>query len=324
MDPFLERAKCRAHVGEWLWRVGALFAIVAAVLFLGACASPAPTASLAAAVSGGANSAEATAPSRVPPSFARCWNEPYNAVSTWTSWQGGDYVPCDETHTTYTFAVQNLPARQASAFSSALSASQSEQAETAARTQIREVAAEVCRVELEYLVPTRGDRYSLVTSFTLLPSDAEWRAGARWVRCDIGLLAQPTPRAPTELVPLPSQITDLALSVQHTPRQYEVCLAAPVSSSAAMGGPHTDGTKPARCDEVDAWYFLASVPLGYAPESAFPGGDALSQAASTACSLALDASGGYNASMWRFYPGEQGWADGQRTATCWIYRPQAP
>jgi hypothetical protein len=309
MDPFLERAKHRAHVGEWLWRVGALLAIFAAVLFLGACAPTSPTASLAAATSSGAGSASAPSPSRVPASFGRCWNEQYNDVSAWTTWQGGDYVPCDEPHTTYTFAVQNLPARQSSAFSTALSSSHSEQ-------------AEVCRVELEYLVPTRGDRYSLVTWFTFLPSDADWRAGARWVRCDIGLLAQATPHAQTQLVPLPSEITDLALSVQHNPRQHEVCLAASVSEAGTMDGPHTDSAVPARCDEVAAWYFLSSVPLGYAPESEFPGGDALSRATEAACNQALDASGEYDTSMWRFYPGQQGWSDGQRTATCWVYRPQ--
>jgi hypothetical protein len=322
MDPFFERANHRARVGEWLWRVGALLAITAAVMFLGACASTTPTASLAAAASGSTGSVSAGPLSRVPESFGRCWNEPYNSVSAWTSWQGADYVPCNEPHTTYTFAVQNLPARQASAFSAALSASQSEQAETAARTQIREVAAEICRVELEYLVPTRGDQYSLITRFTFLPSDAEWQAGARWVRCDIGLLAQPEARAETQLVPLPSNITELAHSVQHYPRQYEVCLAASISQSGAISGPHGDSALPVRCGDVGAWYFLASVPLGYAPESAFPGADALSRASTAACAQAMDESGGFDTSMWWFYPGEQGWADGQRTATCWVYQPQ--
>jgi len=71
------------------------------------------------------------------------------------------------------------------------------------------------------------------------------------------------------------------------------------------------------------WHFYASVPLGYAPESAFPGSDAVASAAKAACASAAaeldDANADTDATQWWFYPGEEGWDDGRRTASCWMY-----
>ena len=321
MDSYLERAELRARVGEWLWRVGALLAIVSAVCFLGACASANPTALFAAGQDASGSTTTEVEPSPTTTAFGRCWNEPYEKVSAWTSWRGGDYVPCEEQHTTYTYTVQELPARHAAAFSRALSASQSAQAEMSAREDIRAVGSRICQTELEFLVPTRGDQYSMLTMFTLLPSDAEWQAGARWVRCDIGLLAPPTPESEPRFAALPAHITDLSLSVERYPRQYELCLSA--STTAEQDVPHADGAVQVPCNTDDVWHFYASVPLGYAPESAFPGSDAVASAAKAACASAAaeldDANADTDATQWWFYPGEAGWDDGRRTASCWMY-----
>jgi len=321
MDPFFERAKRRAQVEEWLWRVGALLAIVLAAVFLGGCAVVTPTTSLAAGHAGGASSSALpkTEPAPIPSAFARCWNEPYDAVSVWATWQGGDYVPCAESHTTYTYAVEDLPARQAAAFTIALSRSQSEQSESAARGAIAEAAAKTCQVEFEYLVPTRRDEYSLVASFAFVPSDSEWKAGARWVRCDIGLLIYQSPQSVPRFATLPADITDLALSVQRYPHQYEVCLAPPGLSESNI--PHADGAVAVRCDEGEAWHFFASVPLGYSTESGYPGADSLSATSATACRAAADDLDEPNSYVWWFYPSQDGWSSGSRVASCWSYLP---
>jgi hypothetical protein len=321
MDPFYERAKRHAQVEEWVWRVGALLAIVLAAVFLGGCAAVTPTTSLAAGHAGGASSSAVpgSEPTPLPSAFGRCWNEPYNSVSVWTTWQGADYVPCAEAHTTYTYAVENLPAREAAAFTMALSESQSAQSESAARSAIAEAAAETCEVEFEYLVPTRRDEYSLVSSFAFVPSDTEWEAGARWVRCDIGLLIYSTPQSVPRFATLPTDITDLALSVQRYPHQYEVCLIPPSSSESNV--PHADGAVAVRCDEGEAWHFFASVPVGYAPESGYPGVENLSAASASACRTAADELDEPDAYVWWFYPSENGWADGSRVASCWSYLP---
>ena len=269
--------------------------------------------------------------------FGRCWNATYADVSTWTTWRGGDHVPCTEAHTTYTYAAEDLP----DALVADIEAVNSDRASLALQDDINEAAAQTCGTEFSQLLPTLTERQILVTWFSFLPTEAEWEEGARWVRCDIAVYAltatkthvatmeepqasaeHPVPASKAsapELLLLPASVHDLADSVAQRPSEYEYCLDD--EGSGVADGPRDSTTAvTANCRNDPLWTYLGWESLPTPRGSPYPGGDAVFAAAQSACDDASLLRGEGSHWGWIYYPTEEGWNQGSRTVQCWSTR----
>jgi hypothetical protein len=321
-DPPLLPRDDERPLSTWLWNAACLAAIVLAVLFLGGCAQ------VLSPVAAGANSASADAfrpagsedsegsaylPSLSPRVFGRCWVATAEEVGAWRTWRGDDYVPCTEQHTTYTYAAEDLPGELLQAMRSSLS----DAADTALQAQIDDAVQSICSLHFTDLFPRLTERQVLVNWFSFLPTKAEVEAGAQWVRCDVGVYAIDPTSGAMELTALPENIHDLVDASYTSPGDYQYCRWAPASSSD--DGPlRTEGSQPAACDDAARWVFDGVQSLNYPAEAPYPGRDAIVQAARDACDAAARLRGEEQASTgWAYFPSEQTWAEGSRTADCW-------
>jgi hypothetical protein len=323
----------------WFWNVLSLVAIIAAAFGLGGCAQLQVTAEdlkPAALLSSRPAPDGMYLPSGSPRVLGRCWSATYEEVSAWDTWLGDDYVPCSDDHTTYTFAAEDLPADLVHGIESA----RSDAAVLAVEDAIGAAAAEVCGTAFADLFPTLTERQILLTWFSFIPNDREWAAGARWVRCDVGVYAltadrthaAPPPEAlahsdsdasappdgasSPQLLMLPESIHDLVASVSERPADFEYCLDDPGADPDA-GPLATESAVTADCDASPLWTYLGreilSAPLG-AP---YPGDDAVIQAAQTACSDAAKVDSDGEGWDLLYYPDEPRWNADSRTVQCW-------
>jgi hypothetical protein len=308
----------------WLWNAACLVAIAAAALLLGGCAqgldpvAASGSAEVDAAPADAASQDEPLASDGYLPSlsaqvFGRCWTATADEVGSWTTWQGGDYVPCSDEHTTFTFAAEDLP----DDVFDAMRSTHSDAADAALQVRIDDAARDICAPQFADLFPRLTERQVLVNWFSFLPSEAEVDAGAKWVRCDVGVYAVGGAGDDMELSALPQSIHDLVLATYSSPGDYEYCSWAPTSSTDE--GPRaTEGGHATVCDETARWIFDGLQPLNYPLEAPYPGDSAAIAAAREACDAASRLRGeADDPPGWIYYPTAENWADGARTVSCW-------
>ncbi|PRY68049.1 putative regulator of septum formation [Glaciihabitans tibetensis] len=305
----------------WLCNAVCLTAIFAAALFLTGCAQSQWTVGAASVGASAAdeNSADPSAagsaylPSLSPKVFGRCWVATADEVGAWRTWRGGEYVPCSEEHTTYTYAAEDLPAE----LLDEMRASTSDAADSALQVRIDDAIRDICGSRFDDLFPRLTERQVLVQWFSFLPTDAERDAGARWVRCDVAQYAPDSGTGELELAALPASIHDLVLASFTSPDDFQYCRWAP-GSSADVGPQQTQGSQPTACTESARWLFDGMHPLGYPEEAPYPGEEALVAAANATCDAAARLRGEVQApSGWFYYPSADSWDEGGRTAACW-------
>ena len=118
------------------------------------------------------------------PKVGECWNATNSEADNWSDWQGQPSTPCSKSHTLYTYSIGTISGVSANTWAKSASSDQTSTA-VAAR------ADDACSTAT--LLPKLGWTQQLVQGFFFLPSKAQWKAGARWIRCDVGVLAFGTP-----------------------------------------------------------------------------------------------------------------------------------
>jgi hypothetical protein len=256
-------------------------------------------------------------PSLSPRVFGRCWEATAEEVAVWTTWRGGDYVPCDEQHTTYTYAAEDLP----DDLLEAMRASPSDAADAALEVRIDAAVHDICQAHFADLFPRLTERQVMVSWFSFLPTDPEMDAGARWVRCDVGVYAVQEESGEMELTPLPANIHDLVVDTYTSPGDYQYCRWAP-ESSPEDGPLHTEGGRLSACDDTARWIFDGAHPLNYPEGTPWPGRDAVVTAAREACEAGARLRGEQETPKgWIYFPTEESWGTGDRSAGCWSTLP---
>ncbi|MGA9346895.1 MAG: septum formation family protein [Nocardioidaceae bacterium] len=202
-------------------------------------------------------------------------------------------VPCAKPHTSYTFAVQQLPSDVAF------------KGVDIGNDAVQEKASLQCRSAYASYVGGSAAVRSLsrlsVTYF--LPSQPDFDKGARWVRCDvIGL------QSSRVLADLPLELKgfntrDTALD------DYGLC---------SQGDPGTTGAMLVMCSQDHTFRALSALRLG-ADSDAYPGESVAMTDGQKRCdklvSDTLGVGGGYSYA-WT-YPSADDWANGQRFGFCW-------
>jgi hypothetical protein len=224
-----------------------------------------------------AASAPATAATKPPPpKVGACYN--YTNKQSAAASSPTRAVSCAGRHTAVTYfvgTVTGTPARSTSPTSAAVVAQEGR------ACQLRWVSLMGARI---------GMSRANFTYFT--PTVAQWKAGARWFRCD-GVA-----NALNALVTIPANFLTFARSAAGI-TAYKRCLTSTHLVTA--------------CSATHALMVKTYVVLGTAT-ARFPGASALLTRTSTLC----DAASPTPAVVWVTYPLAVGWAAGARTGDCYV------
>jgi len=281
---------------RWLCR---LAAIGGATLLTASCFGGGDTPSTAPSRQAGAQSSLSPSPTRAPdppPDVGDCRRVSVKGLRTIIN--DDPPVPCKRNHTTFTFAVTDIPRKAARG------------ALAPADEQVEAAADRICRERFaRYAGGDRADRrLSMLTPTYFLPPSAQWNLGARWIRCDIYAYA-----TPSTLADLPPDLKD-ALERDRVADEFTRC--SPVSPSAPR-------FRHVACSEPHDWRAVAIQTVGK-PKERYPGQNTVQGRAERLCEAPVRSYlGTQEAFSYGFeVPQRDSWTEGDRVALCWARTSQ--
>jgi Septum formation len=226
-----------------------------------------------------------------PPKAGTCRELTFGAIGRYSN--QAPTVDCGTSHTALTFAVEQLP--EDVAFEGV----------DIGNDAVQEKASLLCRAEFaKYIGGSAATRALSRLSVTyFVPTQQDFDAGSRWVRCDVIAL-----QSARILAALPETVegfndTDGALD------DYGVC---------SRGEPGTTDALLVMCDQDHDYRALTALRLG-ADDADYPGEKAVGEDGQSRCddyiSDTLGLGGGYTYA-WT-YPSLDDWDAGQRFGFCW-------
>jgi hypothetical protein len=245
------------------------------------------------------------ATSSAAPTKGQCWTASVAQADDWSAWEGSGATVCSARHTLYTYEVGKISGVSASTWAAPGDP-------TSLSDEVETKAANACNIST--LLPHEKWNQQLIQDFFFVPTEKEWKAGARWVRCDVGVLAIGSTIDDEKFAPLPTKIAALVAGVNTDPERYEFCVNSPQSVTDA--GPLDDPQATiADCSKSPQWKLAAHGNLPEAAGAPFPA-DAIANAESTKiCSPAASGDG----QVWLAYlPTKADWATGDREVDCWV------
>lgn len=228
------------------------------------------------------------APAQAAPAVGTCFDYPFSvtdAIST-----DAPAVPCEGPHTAETFFVGQVSERLGTPSKASVNA------------RLAAVAPCTARAMNTHLGLTGRTLPSRFVVVPLLPTDAQWAAGERWVRCDVVL--QSGLKAQSVTGPMAAVASSLAQE------QLDFC---------TPGTPSAKNTAAVPCTGRRNWIKVLEQSLG-GPTARFPGTSAIQRRSATICQRVAKKYAGNVAfpGWWRINPTESGWRDGKRELQCFV------
>ncbi|MBU6244086.1 MAG: septum formation family protein [Actinomycetales bacterium] len=198
-------------------------------------------------------------------------------------------VPCRRRHAAETFLVDRLPASLGPP--------------RAATYAERAAAARPCTEQAMHRAIGLGSRdipsrFEVVVVF---PTNAQWRQGARWMRCDAALLHGST------YARLAGALSEVIAKA--APRAFDFCTPGVPGSKAKVAS---------RCTRPRRDWILIDEPRIAAATAAFPGPDASAREAKALCRRAAARYDDPENRWWAIWPKRAGWRAGYRLAMCFV------
>jgi hypothetical protein len=244
-------------------------------------------------------------PTASTPVAGQCWNATTKQAYDWADWKGPSTVPCTGSHTLYTYHVGKISGESGNSWATSGNADSLTDA-------IQTKAEDACH--LSSLLPKLKWNQQLVNPYFFVPTQTQWKAGARWVRCDVGVLATGTTLDNESFVALPSKISALVSGVSSDPLKYEFCMnsSTPVSESGPLD--NSDATL-ADCKDDPQWRLTSHGKFPDAAGAPFPDEATSNATSSTLCLPDVKSAN----EVWIAYlPTKSGWASGDREIDCWV------
>jgi Septum formation len=245
-----------------------------------------------------------------PPVTGQCWNATAAQAAVWADWRGATAVACTRSHTLYTYHVGRISGEPANSWAAPGDAG-------SLTPEIQAKAGTACT--LSTLLPHAKWNQQLIMSYFFVPTEAQWKAGARWIRCDVGVPATGTTLDNESFTALPTKISSFVGAVSSDPLRFEFCInsTTPVSESGPLDNP--DATL-ANCKDNPQWKLTVHGRFPDAAGAPFPD-DATSNAASS--KLCLPGVTGDNEVWIAYLPTKATWASGDREIDCWVGQKSA-
>ena len=275
---------------------GSLAVVAAAAFALAGCALLPAAVGLAAGSGSGA------------PQVGQCWNASYAHAGAWVNWKGSKAISCSSSHVLYTYEVGKISGISSKSWASPTDPDQPTDA-------IQTASENAC--QMSKLLPGLKWNQLIVQGFFFIPSEAQWAAGQRWVRCDVGLTRFDTDYAQQGLAKLPTKIQTLVASVTSDPKRYVLCVDTQVPAQAAgpLSVPSFD--RVVDCTGDPQWELIGRGTMPLSAGSPFPTGSAAEQIASDICSKYAS---GANETWAGYLPTEtsSGTVGTDRQVDCWV------
>jgi hypothetical protein len=243
-----------------------------------------------------------------PPSVGECWNVYYDDAAADATWLGDSAIPCGEPHEAYTYAVVTVKSDAASWVDPKDTAT--------ANVSIESAASSACEKRAGRLLPTLTNSQRRLRHFFYLPSLSEWKQGARWVRCDVGIAKVGSLVATPALTELP-RYSDLVRQVADDPTTFLNCVVTsdPTGSTGPLDDPDS---RIADCAAHPQWSLDA---VATVPGDAYPGDAVVSAFVHTTCQALANTAG---LPWWAYFPDETRWNEGSKQVTCWLFHDTTP
>ena len=238
------------------------------------------------------------------PAVGACWAASVSTIQGDSSWGSGSSIPCTERHDLYTYAVPDL----AGTFTGGLYDS-----DNYLKQQIADAAYTACEAEQTKQFASLANHEFRVAFSFFLPSESAWKAGERWVRCDLSLMTFGTLLSKPHYDALPAIASTFLTGIAGAAKHYELCLTTSEAVSEDSDPLNAKSATIADCADDPQWRVGA---VKYYPDGAdvpFPGIDALDKVANDICGPAEE--GGII--VITYEPSADTWANGDRIVDCW-------
>jgi hypothetical protein len=235
----------------------------------------------------------------------QCWNATATQAYNWADWEGPAATACASSHTLYTYQVGKISGEPGDSWAAPGDS-------TALSNEIQTKAGDACGISA--LLPHLKWNQQLINAYFFVPTEAQWKAGARWVRCDVGVLATGTRLDNESFTALPSKISTFVGAISSDPERFEFCMNSP--TPVIESGPLDDSDAVlANCKDQPQWRLALHGKFPDAAGAPFPD-EATSNAASS--KLCLPGVSGDNEIWIAYLPTKATWATGDRVINCWI------
>jgi Septum formation len=252
----------------------------------------------------GMPAAKAT-PAAAKPASGQCWNATTTQAADWADWQGSAAVGCTSSHTLYTYQVGTISGETASTWAAPGDSTQ-------LSPEVQTKADDACSIST--LLPGLKWNQQLIEQYFFVPTVAQWKAGQRWVRCDVGVLAIGTTLDNESFTALPSRISSLVSSVKSDPTRYELCMNSTEDVTDVGPRDNPDATL-GDCSKDPQWKLATHGKLPEAAGAPFPDDATANTESTKICSPAATGAG----EIWLAYlPTKTSWATGDREVDCWV------
>jgi hypothetical protein len=223
------------------------------------------------------------------PAVGACYSYPKSTLEDVSS--TAEPVACTAKHTAETYYVRTVP--ESFGLPSKASAAK------------RLSASEPCTVAAMNSYLGMADRKlpSRFQTAVLFPTDAQWKAGERWMRCDVVL------QGGTSLVTLTKPAAEVVAAAPA--EQFDFC---------TPGTPNAKNTSAFPCNKPRInWIKVLDRDLGQ-PGSTFPGTSSVENRTRALCKTQGKTWNGKEKypGWWAIWPTAVGWRKGQRSAQCFV------
>ena len=241
------------------------------------------------------------------PKVGQCWNATLAQADAWADWKGAAATSCSSTHVLYTYGIGQIKDVTSDDWTAKGS-------KTELDATISADASKTCNSPYEKLLPNLTWSQQLVQSYFFVPTQAEWKAGARWVRCDVGVLATGVAVTKQALSELPTRISTFTNLVNDDPERFNYCVNTQVS--VKKSGPlDTAGALVADCTKNPQWELESYANFPDALGAPFPSATTVHSDTSEACTQDLAT----QTQVWVAYiPSKSQWKTGDREIDCWV------
>jgi len=239
------------------------------------------------------------------PSAGQCWNGTIGNAGDWADWQGGAATACSKPHTLYTYAIGHVSGLQPTDW--AVSSSN-----PALSDKVAAAASATCDEPYAKIFPSSEQPETLLRTYFFVPTRAQWKGGARWVRCDVALVDFGTRVSEERFADLPTAIGTLVADMTSDPAAYGLCVD---TGHSVKTGPFADKTDVITdCRDNPEWVFLANGTFSQAAGAAYPAKSAITARLNQVCGSQLNR----NDEIWSgYYPTAATWKTGDRAIQCW-------
>ena len=246
-----------------------------------------------------------SSPAPTKPVSGQCWNATTTQAADWADWEGTSAVACTSSHTLYTYEVGAISGETSSTWAASGDSTQ-------LSPEVQTKADDACSISK--LLPHLKWNQQLIEQYFFVPTKAEWKAGQRWVRCDVGVLATGTTLDNESFTALPSKISSLVSSVKSDPQRYEFCMNS-TESVTDIGPLDNPEATLGDCSKSPQWRLATRGNLPEAAGAPFPADATANTESTKICAPAATGAG----QIWLAYlPSKTDWTTGDREVDCWV------